>query len=203
MGKAYAYIRVSSADQHEFRQVLAMQNLGIPPERIFMDKQSGKDFQRPSYQKLIRRLREGDLLCIASIDRLGRDYEEIQTQWRHLTREKKIDIQVLDMPLLDTRRDKNLLGAFIADLVLQILSYVAHTERENIRKRQAEGIAAARLRGVRFGRAEKPLPPAFAESCILWRNGNLSGPDAAARCQMPRSTFYRKARAYLTATDKP
>ena len=152
MSEIYGYIRVSSTDQNEDRQLIAMKERGIPSNHIFTDKQSGKDFKRPQYRSLMKRLREGDQLCITSIDRLGRNYEEIQEQWRILTRDKKVDIAVFDMPLLDTRRDKDLLGTFIADLVLQVLSFVAQNERENIKKRQAEGIAAAKARGVKFGR---------------------------------------------------
>ena len=149
MPQTYGYIRVSSLDQNEDRQLIAMKTQGIPLERIFTDKQSGKDFQRPQYKKMLRVLCPGDQLCISSIDRLGRNYEEIQNQWRIITKERQVDIFVLDMPLLDTRRDKDLLGTFIADLVLQVLSFVAQNERENIRKRQAEGIAAAKLKGVK------------------------------------------------------
>lgn len=196
MGNIYAYIRVSSLDQHECRQLLAMKNLGIPAERIFTDKQSGKDFQRPGYLALLRRLKSGDLLCIASIDRLGRDYEEIQRQWRLLTREKGVDIRVLDMPLLDTRRDRNLLGSFIADLVLQILAYVAQTERDNIRKRQQEGIEAAKIRGVRFGRRPMRLPDDFPAILLLWQQKRISASGAANALKMARSTFYKKAREY-------
>ena len=158
MAASYGYIRVSSTDQNESRQRIALEQQAIPSNRIFMDKLSGKDFQRPQYQAMLKKLRPGDLLCITSIDRLGRNYEEILEQWRVLTREKRVDILVLDMPLLDTRRDKNLLGTFIADLVLQILSFVAQSERESIKKRQAEGIAAAKARGVKFGRPPSPLP---------------------------------------------
>ncbi len=193
MPQTYGYIRVSSLDQNEDRQLIAMKTQGIPLERIFTDKQSGKDFQRPQYKKMLRVLCPGDQLCISSIDRLGRNYEEIQNQWRIITKERQVDIFVLDMPLLDTRRDKDLLGTFIADLVLQVLSFVAQNERENIRKRQAEGIAAAKLKGVRFGREEKPLPDNFLENCALWQDGHISGLEAARRCQMPQSTFYRKA----------
>ncbi len=197
MAQTYGYIRVSSIDQNESRQLLALEKLDIPTNRIFMDKQSGKDFHRPQYQAMLRKLKAGDLLCILSIDRLGRNYEEIQKQWRLLTKEKGVDIYVIDMPLLDTRRDKNLLGTFIADLVLQVLSFVAQTERENIRKRQAEGIAAAKLRGVHFGREEKPLPKNFGENFTLWQEGIISGLEAAKRCHIPQSTFYRKAAAIL------
>ena len=193
MAKIYGYIRVSSTDQNESRQRIALEQQGIPSGHIFMDKMSGKDFQRPQYQAMLKKLRSGDLLCIVSIDRLGRNYEEILEQWRVLTKEKHVDILVLDMPMLDTRRDKNLLGTFIADLVLQVLSFVAQNERETILSRQAEGIAAANQRGVRFGREIKPLPDNFLENCALWRNGQISGLEAARRCRMPQSTFYRKA----------
>lgn len=193
MAETYGYIRVSSVDQNEDRQRIALDKLDIPPNRIFMDKQSGKDFLRPQYKAMIKKFKAGDLLYVLSIDRLGRNYEEIQEQWRLLTKEKQVDICVLDMPLLDTRREKNLLGTFIADLVLQVLSFVAQTERDNIRKRQAQGIAAAKQRGVRFGRELKPLPDNFLENCDLWLNGHISGLEAARRCRMPASTFYRKA----------
>ena len=200
MAETYGYIRVSSTDQNESRQRIALEQQGISSGHIFMDKMSGKDFQRPRYQAMLKRIRPGDLLCITSIDRLGRNYEEILEQWRIITREKRVDILVLDMPLLDTRRDKNLLGTFIADLVLQVLSFVAQNERENIRTRQAQGIAAAKQRGVRFGREAKPLPDNFLENCALWLSGHISGLEAARRCleaarrcRMPSSTFYRKA----------
>ncbi len=193
MSECYGYIRVSSTDQNESRQRIALEEHGIQPERIFMDKISGKDFQRPQYQKLVQGLAAGDLLCVPSIDRLGRNYEEILEQWRILTKDKQVEILVLDMPMLDTRRDKNLLGTFIADLVLQVLSFVAQNEREAIRKRQAEGIAAAKMRGVKFGRRAKPLPENFMENCELWQSGRISGLEAARRCLMPSSTFYRKA----------
>ena len=194
MAECYGYIRVSSTDQNESRQRIALEQYGIEPGRIYMDKMSGKDFQRPQYQQLVQNLAEGDQICILSIDRLGRNYEEILEQWRILTKEKHVDILVLDMPLLDTRRDQNLLGTFIADLILQVLSFVAQNERENIRKRQAEGIAAARLRGVKFGRRAKPLPDNFMENYELWQSGRISGLEAARRCLMPSSTFYHKAR---------
>ena len=193
MHQTYGYIRVSSADQNESRQRIALEQQAIPQGRIFMDKLSGKDFHRPQYQAMLKKLRQGDQLCVMSIDRLGRNYEEILEQWRILTKEKRVDILVLDMPLLDTRRDKNLLGTFIADLVLQVLSFVAQNERENIRKRQAQGIAAAKLRGVHFGREAKPLPNNFWENYHLWKTGHISGLEAARRCHMPQSTFYRKA----------
>lgn len=193
MAKCYGYIRVSSTDQNESRQRIALEQQGIPSGHIFMDKMSGKNFQRPQHQAMLKKLRPGDQLCVTSIDRLGRNYEEIQEQWRLLTKEKQVDICVLDMPLLDTRREKNLLGTFIADLVLQVLSFVAQNERENIRSRQAQGIAAAKQRGVRFGREVKPLPDNFLENCDLWLTGHISGLEAARRCRMPSSTFYRKA----------
>ncbi len=193
MAKCYGYIRVSSTDQNESRQRIALEQQGIPSGHIFMDKMSGKNFQRPQYQAMLKKLRPGDQICVPSIDRLGRNYEEILEQWRVLTKEKRVDILVLDMPLLDTRRDKNLLGTFIADLVLQVLSFVAQNERENIRSRQAQGIAAAKQRGVRFGREVKPLPDNFLENCALWHDGHISGLESARRCRMPSSTFYRKA----------
>ena len=196
MEQTYGYIRVSSVDQNEIRQRIALEQQAIAPGHIFMDKMSGKDFRRPQYQAMLKKLKAGDLLCITSIDRLGRNYEEILEQWRVLTREKRVDIFVLDMPLLDTRRDKNLLGTFIADLVLQVLSFVAQNERENIRKRQAEGIAAAKLRGVRFGHEPKPLPKNFAEVYALWDMGQLTVSEAARRTEMSRTTFRRRAKTF-------
>nr|WP_241159611.1 recombinase family protein [Desulfovibrio sp. ZJ200] len=196
MEQTYGYIRVSSVDQNEIRQRIALEQQAIPPDRIFMDKMSGKDFHRPQYQAMLKKLRPGDLLCITSIDRLGRNYEEILEQWRVLTREKRVDILVLDMPLLDTRRDKNLLGTFIADLVLQVLSFVAQNERENIRNRQAEGIAAAKQRGVRFGHEPRPLPPNFPETYVLWTEGVISTSEAAKRSGMARSTFRTRAESF-------
>ena len=189
----YGYIRVSSIDQNEGRQLIAMQSKGIPKRNIYMDKQSGKDFERPKYKRLLSRLREGDLLYILSIDRLGRNYKEIQEQWRVLTREKGVDICVIDMPLLDTRQGKDLMGTFIADLVLQILSFVAQNERENIRRRQAEGIAAAKKRGVRFGRPPKCLPDNFYEVHKQWRSKKITLREAAENCGIPVGTFYSKA----------
>ena len=195
--KEYGYVRVSSLDQNEERQMVEMRQLGIAEENIYKDKQSGKDFNRPMYQKLLRKLKKGDVLYIMSIDRLGRNYEEILEQWRVLTREKHVDIFVLDMPLLDTRRDKNLLGTFIADLVLQVLSFVAQNERENIRKRQAEGIAAAKLRGVRFGHEPKPLPKNFSEVYELWKLGCITVSEAARRTEMSRTTFRRRIKSFI------
>lgn len=172
---------------------MAMREHSIMEDRIYMDKLSGKNFQRPQYRALLRRLRPGDLLCITNIDRLDRYYEEIQKQWRLLTKEKKVDILVLDMPLLDTRRDKDLLGTFIADLVLQVLSFVAQNERENIRKRQAEGIAAAKKKGIRFGRPPRPLPAKFQEISRLWSEGKVKLADAAKTCGMATSSFRYRA----------
>jgi DNA invertase Pin-like site-specific DNA recombinase len=192
----YGYIRVSSTDQNEDRQLIAMQKAGIAKRNIFIDKQSGKDFARPAYQLLKTRLLAGDLLYLTSIDRLGRNYDEIQDQWRELTKEGGIDIAVLDMPLLDTREAKDLMGTFIADLVLQILSFVAHSERESIHKRQAEGIAAARQREVRFGRPEKVLPEDFDELVHTWKQKETSLEEVLAICQMSESTFFRKLRTY-------
>ena len=180
-GCVYGYVRVSSADQNEERQRIAMAQEGLKEKDIFMDKQSGKDFERPAYLKLLKKLKEGDLLLIESIDRLGRNYEEIIEQWRHITKVIRADIRVLDMPLLDTTLSKDLLGTFIADLVLQILSYVAQTEREMIRKRQAEGIAAAKARGVQFGRRQKEKPPEYPAVLKSWQSGELSA-RAAAKC---------------------
>ena len=186
----YGYIRVSSTDQNTARQFAALEKMEIPSKNMYVDKQSGKDFNRPAYKKMLRKLKEGDLLYIMSIDRLGRNYEEILEQWRILTKEKKIDIVVLDMSLLDTRNGKDLLGTFISDVVLQILSFVAQNERENIRIRQAEGIAAAKAKGVKFGRPELPLPDNFHEMHEAWRKKELSLTEAAEKCGMPVSTFY-------------
>ena len=190
--KKYGYIRVSSTDQNEDRQLVAMDDLEIPPENLFIDKQSGKDFDRPSYQMMVKRLKSGDLLYIKSIDRLGRNYEEIQNQWRVLTKEKGVDIVVIDMPLLDTRREKNLLGTFIADLVLQVLSFVAQSERESIKKRQAEGIAAAKARGVVFGRPEKKPPEDFGDLVRKWERKQLSMEEILNLCDMKETTFYKR-----------
>lgn len=192
-GNVFGYIRVSSTDQNEDRQRIAMQKKGIEAKNLYIDKQSGKDFQRPRYRQMVRRLKPGDLLYVLSIDRLGRNYEEIQNQWRILTKEKGVDICVIDMPLLDTRRGKDLMGTFIADLVLQILSFVAQNERENIRKRQAEGIAAAKARGVKFGRPPRPLPENFYEIHQAWRGKKMTLKQAAQSCGMPVGTFYTKA----------
>ncbi len=194
----YGYIRVSSTDQNEQRQVLALRGRGIPEGRIYMDKQSGKDFNRPQYKRLLRRLRAGDVVYVLSIDRLGRNYQEIQNQWRILTREVGADICVLDMPLLDTRGGgkRDLMGTFIADLVLQILSFVAQSERESIRQRQAEGIAAAHERGVRFGRPARELPADFGMIVSAWEEKTLTGDEAAELCGVSKSTFYRHVKRW-------
>jgi len=192
----YGYVRVSSTDQNEDRQLIAMREINVRMDKIYIDKQSGKDFNRPNYQKLIRKLKCGDTLYIKSIDRLGRNYEEIQNQWRMITKEKKADIVVIDMPLLDTRRDKNLLGTFISDIVLQLLSFVAENERVNIRKRQKEGIAAAKMRGVRFGRPRKNMPSDFYESIERWRREEISVKDIIQEYQISESTFFRRLREY-------
>ena len=198
----YGYIRVSSTDQNEDRQRLAMAQRAVPEKNIYMDKQSGKDFDRPQYKKLVKKLRAGDLVYVLSIDRLGRNYEEIQRQWRILTKEIGADICVIDMPLLDTRSGKDLMGTFIADLVLQILSFVAQSERENIKKRQAQGIAAAKARGVRFGRPEAPLPEDFPAIAAAWEQGKLPLAEAVRRCHVSEATFYRRLRELRLAQKK-
>ena len=192
----YGYIRVSSTDQNEDRQLMAMREKEVPEKHLFIDKQSGKDFNRPQYKKLVERLKNGDLLYILSIDRLGRNYEEIQHQWRILTKEIGTDICVIDMPLLDTRNGKDLMGTFIADLVLQILSFVAQSERENIKKRQAEGIMAAKARGVLFGRPPLPLPDNFSRIVDAWEQKRLPLLETLEQCGMSQSTFYRRLREY-------
>ena len=196
----YGYIRVSSRDQNEDRQLIALRELHIPEKNIFIDKQSGKDFNRPQYKRLVRKLKKDDLLYIKSIDRLGRNYAEILEQWRLLTQTKGADIVVLDMPLLDTRQGKDLMGTFIADLVLQILSFVAQNEWEFIRKRQAEGIAAAKAKGVKFGRPPIPLPDNFYPVHKAWRAKKLTLKQAAAACGMPVGTFYSKAVKFENTT---
>lgn len=192
-GTIYGYIRVSTREQNEDRQRLALAALPVPEENIYMDKHSGKDFERPQYRRLVRRLRRDDLLYVKSIDRLGRNYSEILEQWRMLTKEKGVDIAVLDMPLLDTRRGKDLMGTFLSDIVLQVLSFVAENERDNIRQRQAEGIAAAKARGVRFGRPPLPLPDNFHMLHQAWRGQKITLRQAARACGMPTGTFYSKA----------
>ncbi|MBR2742864.1 MAG: recombinase family protein [Clostridia bacterium] len=192
--KVYGYIRVSSADQNEARQMAAIKELGINGCNIFIDKQSGKDFERPQYKRLMKRIKPGDLIYIQSIDRLGRNYNEIQTQWRVLTKEKGADICVLDMPLLDTRTGKDLMGTFIADLVLQILSFVAQNERENTHKRQAEGIAAAKARGKHLGRPRIELSDDFSRVLKRWKDKEITAREAALICSVSVSTFYRRIR---------
>ena len=192
----YGYARVSSRDQNEERQIIALKEMGVPEQNIYVDKQSGKDFNRPQYKKLLRRVKPDDLIYIKSIDRLGRNYAEILEQWKVLTKDKRVDLYVIDMPILDTRREKNLLGTFISDLVLSLLSYVAENERNNIRQRQAEGIAAAKARGVHFGRHPKPLPENFYEVYQLWKMKKITISEAARRCSMPQTTFFERARAY-------
>lgn len=195
MSQRYGYVRVSTRDQNEARQLAALKQYNIPPNNLFHDKQSGKDFDRPAFKRLMRKLKPGDLLITKSIDRLGRNYEEILEQWRVITKEKQADVLIVDMPLLDTRtQGRDLTGRFIADLVLQILSYVAQTEREAIRQRQAEGIAAARARGVVFGPRRKPLPPGFDEAKADYEAGILSIRKAAQKVNMTYSTFYRNCK---------
>lgn len=193
MRTTYGYVRVSTREQNEDRQMIALNNLCVPKKNIFMDKQSGKDFDRPMYQQLLSKLQQDDLLYIKSIDRLGRNYEEILEQWRILTKEKKVDIAVLDMPLLDTRRGKDLMGTFLSDIVLQVLSFVAENERKNIRQRQREGIEAAKMRGVRFGRPENPLPENFEQIYEKWVRQEIGGKEAATLCGMSTTSFYRRA----------
>ncbi|MCI9082582.1 MAG: recombinase family protein [Lachnospiraceae bacterium] len=199
MADIYGYIRVSSRDQNEDRQMAALRELHIPVKNVFVDKQSGKDFERPAYKRMVRRMKKDDLLYIKSIDRLGRNYGEILEQWRILTKERGIDIVVLDMPLLDTRRGRDLMGTFLSDIVLQVLSFVAENERTNIRQRQAEGIAAAKARGVRFGRPPSPLPENFHQVYQQWKNGKITGLSAAKACGMPMSTFRYRAEVYEKA----
>ena len=192
----YGYVRVSTKDQNEDRQLSALRELSIPEKHIFVDKQSGKDFERPQYCRMVKRLKRNDLLFIKSIDRLGRNYAEILDQWRILTKEKRVDIVVLDMPLLDTRRGKDLMGTFLSDIVLQVLSFVAENERTNIRQRQAEGIAAAKARGVQFGRPPQALPDNFLSVYQQWKSGTITGVAAAKACKMPLSTFRYRANIY-------
>lgn len=199
--KVYGYIRVSTREQNEDRQKIALLEMGIPEKQIFMDKLSGKDFERPSYKKLLKKLDENSTLFVKSIDRLGRNYEDLIKQWGIITKEKRADIVVLDMPILDTRREKNLLGTFISDIVLSLLSYVAENERMNIKQRQAEGIAAAKERGVKFGRPSIPFPDNFDEIHKLWRAGKITMNEAAVICNMLPKTFYSKAVKYEKTFD--
>ena len=198
----FGYVRVSSQEQNEDRQLISMEQAGVPRSNIYIDKQSGKDFNRPNYKRLIKKLRSGDTLFIKSIDRLGRNYEEILNQWRIITKEKSVDVVVIDMPLLDTRHEKNLLGTFISDIVLQLLSYVSETERTNIKQRQAEGIAAAKKRGVKFGRPIKEMPPNFGELITQWEKKELTMQEILKTYDMSESTFYRRMREYNAGKSK-
>lgn len=192
MSISYGYVRVSSLDQNEDRQLLAMKNIGIEEQHIYVDKLSGKNFDRPNYKRLVKRLKEGDIIYVLSIDRLGRNYEEIQNQWRLISKEKKADIVVIDMPLLDTRRDKDLIGTLISDIVLQILSFVAESERRSIRERQSAGIVAAKLRGVKFGRPVKELPDEFLEDMQQWKAGKVTMQMVLQKYNISRATLYRR-----------
>lgn len=196
MMEIYGYVRVSSSDQNEERQIVELSKRGVNLKNIYIDKQSGKNFDRPQYIKLVKKLKHGDLLYILSIDRLGRNYLEIQEQWRVLTKDKGIDICIIDMPLLDTRNGKDLMGTFIADLVLQILSFVAQNERENIKKRQAQGIAAAKARGVKFGRPEIIPPDNFEQLIDDWQNKKISMAEVLRISKMSQSTFYRNLKKF-------
>lgn len=196
LSASYGYIRVSSRDQNEDRQVIALRAQSIPEGNIYIDKQSGKDFDRPQYRRMVNRLKRDDLLYIKSIDRLGRNYAEILEQWRLLTKEKGLDIVVLDMPILDTRRGKDLMGTFLSDIVLQVLSFVAENERSNIRQRQAEGIAAAKAKGVRFGRPAIEMPEQFAQIVSAWENRTITTREALQACGMSEATFYRRLRRH-------
>jgi len=190
------YMRVSSKEQNEDRQRIALLEMGVPEENIYMDKLSGKDFNRPQYRKLLRKLDENTVLFVKSIDRLGRNYADLNEQWRIITKEKGADIVVIDMPILDTRRDKNLIGTFISDIILALLSYVAENERVNIKQRQAEGIAAAKARGVRFGRPPKPLPDNFEEVYFAWKEKKISLKRASEMCGFAETTFFDKAKKF-------
>ena len=196
----YGYARVSSRDQNEDRQVVALREMGVPESNIFVDKMSGKDFERKEYKKVLKKMREDTVLFIKSIDRLGRNYSELLEQWRVITKERRADIVVIDMPLLDTRREKNLLGTLISDIVLALLSFVSESERKSIKQRQAEGIAVAKQKGVHFGRVPKPLPDNFHEVYQLWVKKEISVSDAAKKCGMPRSSFFNRAKAYGKAS---
>ncbi len=196
MSKEYGYVRVSDKHQNEDRQIIALHEINIDDENIYIDKQSGKDFNRTGYMRLVKKLKPNDVIYVKSIDRLGRNYEDILEQWKLITKEKQADIVVLDNPLLDTRRGKDLMGTFLTDIVLALLSYVAENERVNIRQRQAEGIAAAKAKGVRFGRAPIPLPDNFNRVYWSWKHKEIPLIEAARLCGMPKSTFYDKARKY-------
>ena len=202
MGNVWGYVRVSCTDQNEDRQLIALHEVGVADKNIYMDKQSGKDFNRPQYKKLVKKMKPDDLLYIQSIDRLGRNYAEIQNQWRILTKEVGIDICVLDMPLLDTRTCKDLMGTFIADLILQILSFVAQNERENIKKRQEQGIAAAKAKGVHMGRPAKNAPDNFEQIVKLWKKKKIPLEQVLKECNMAEATFYRRLREYRLTKEK-
>lgn len=189
--RTFGYVRVSTKDQNEARQIIAMNEFGIDSKHIYIDKQSGKNFNRPRYQSLMRKLKKGDILVVKSIDRLGRNYDEIIEQWRIITKEKQVAVVVLDMPLLDTRQGRDLTGTLIADIVLQLLSYVAQTEREFIKQRQAEGIAAAKARGVHFGAKSKERPAEFDACALAWKNGDMSARKAAQILNVSHPTFLR------------
>lgn len=201
-GTVYGYARVSTAEQNEDRQMAALREMGVAERNIYLDKVSGKDFDRPMYRRLTQRLRPGDLIYVKSIDRLGRNYREINEQWRILTKEKRVNLVILDMPILDTRKGRDLMGTFLADIVLQVLSFVAENERVNIRQRQREGIAMARIRGVHLGRPVKKLPSQFPQIYEQWWTRQISSQEAARRCRMPLSTFYRKAKERTKASGK-
>ena len=196
-GNIYGYVRVSTQEQNEARQMTAMRQFGVAEENTVVEKQSGKDFRRPHYRRLVRNLQSGDTLVVKSIDRLGRNYEEILEQWEFITKRRRADIVVLDMPLLDTRQGKDLIGTLIADIVLQLLSYVAQTEREFLRQRQAEGIAEAKKRGVRFGPERIPMPEGFDELAEDWRNGYVSATEAGKQLGISRKTFTRRAAEWV------
>ena len=198
--KIFGYARTSTREQNEDRQIIALKEMGVPEKNIFLDKLLGKNFERPQYKKMIRKLDNNSVLYIKSIDRLGRSYRDLSDQWRVITKKKGADVVVIDMPILDTRREKNLLGTFISDLILALLSYVAESEYRTIHQRQAEGIAAAKARGFKFGRPPKPLPDNFHEVYQKWKTGKLSVAEAARQCGMPRSTLYYKAQVYKNAT---
>ena len=198
--KIYGYARVSTREQNEDRQIIALKEMGVPEKNIFLDKLSGKNFDRPQYKKLLKKLDDNSVLYIKSIDRLGRSYRELSDQWQLITKDKGADVVVIDMPVLDTRREKNLLGTLISDLVLALLSYVAESEYSTIHQRQAEGIAAARARGVKFGRPPKPLPDNFHEVYQKWKAEKISTEEAARLVNMPPSTFRYRANSYKKAT---
>lgn len=198
--KILGYARISTREQNEDRQILALKEMGVPEKNIFLDKMSGKNFERPQYKKMLRKLNSNSVLYIKSIDRLGRSYKDLSEQWRIITKEKGADVVVIDMPLLDTRRDKNLLGTFISDLILALLSFISEQEYGTIHQRQAEGIAAAKARGFKFGRPPKQLPSNFHEVYQRWKAKKLSVSQAAKECGMPKSTFYYKAKLYGNTT---